>query len=194
MPRIAAPTVAEHHARMQAKLVDAAEALLRAGAPLTARAVSEAAGIARNSIYRYVEAVTDLRGLVIARYLPAWVAAVEAELAKAPDPGSRVVAWVSANLAEAARSGQGWLMGFVGTSGDEAEVDDAHSWMRDALEDAWRSLLAGDAGRASIAAALTNGVLEAGFRQLDAGRPARMVIEVATAAAEGLVAQLGGRA
>ena len=30
MPRIAAPTVVEHHARVLEKLVDAAEALLRA--------------------------------------------------------------------------------------------------------------------------------------------------------------------
>jgi AcrR family transcriptional regulator len=192
MPRIAAATVVEHHALVKARLVDAAEAILRAGEPLTAQAVSEAAGIARNSIYRYVEAVTDLRGLVIERYLPAWVEAVDGELAGTPDPGARIVVWVRANLSWAAQSGHGWLMGSVRSSGGASEVDQAHSWMRDALQDAWLRLLAGDAEKAGVAAALTNGVLEAGFRQLDAGRPAALVIEVATAATEGLVARLRG--
>ena len=192
MPRIAAATVAEHHAQVQAKLVDAAEALLRAGEPLTAQAVSEAAGIARNSIYRYVESVADLRGLVIARYLPAWLEAVEAELATAPDAGARIVGWVRANLAESARSGHGWLMGSVRSVGGTADVDQAHTGMRDTLDGAWRELLDGDIERAAIASALTNGVLEAGFRQLDAGRPAELVIEVAAAAAEAIVLRIGG--
>ena len=63
MPKIAAPTVAEHREHIRVALIDAAEAILRAGEPLTAGVVSGAAGIARNSIYRYVDSVDDLRGL-----------------------------------------------------------------------------------------------------------------------------------
>ena len=71
MPKIDAPTVAEHRARVQQRLVDAAESILRdsPSQPLTAAAVSAQAGIARNSIYRYVDSVDDLRVLVIRRYL-----------------------------------------------------------------------------------------------------------------------------
>jgi AcrR family transcriptional regulator len=112
MPRIAAATVAEHRAQVQTRLVDAAERILRAGdsAALTAGAVSSAAGIARNSIYRYVDSVEDLRFLVVARYLPAWLVAVDEAIASAEDPRSRLVAWVAANLEQAAATGHGWLM------------------------------------------------------------------------------------
>ena len=65
MPKISAPTVKEHRDQVRTRLIDAAENLLRdRGADgLTAGAVSSAAGIARNSIYRYVDSVDDLRGL-----------------------------------------------------------------------------------------------------------------------------------
>jgi len=82
VPKIAAPTVAQHRAMVQRRLIDAAEEIMRSGEPekLTAGAVTAAAGIARNSIYRYVDSVDDLRGLVLARHLPAWIDAVAAEL------------------------------------------------------------------------------------------------------------------
>ena len=80
MPKIAAATVAEHRENVLAALVDASERILRAGDPLTAGVVSSAAGIARNSIYRYVESVDDLRVLVLERYLPGWERAVTTAL------------------------------------------------------------------------------------------------------------------
>ena len=93
MPKIAAPTVAEHRANIQTKLVDAAEEILRAGEPdrLTAATVANAAGIARNSIYRYVESVDDLRGMVLSRYMPDWLANVAAAVADIEDPAERLV-------------------------------------------------------------------------------------------------------
>ena len=52
MPKIEAPTVHEHHAMVKAKLIGATEAILREKGPdsLSAGAVAEQAGIARNSI------------------------------------------------------------------------------------------------------------------------------------------------
>lgn len=190
MPKIDAPTVAEHRARVQERLVDAAEQLLRAGEPLTAQAVTEAAGIARNSVYRYVDAVSDLYGMVIARYLPAWLETVRVALADERDPGARVVRWVTANLTEADSSGHGWLMTATPPAAGSTEVDAAHSGMRGALDDAWRELIPADPDRAAAAAALTMGVLQAGFRQLAAGRAPAMVIDVSRAATEGLVDRL----
>lgn len=72
MPKISAPTVREHREMMIARLVDAAEKILKdePGKPLSAGAVAAAAGIARNSIYRYVGSVEDLRLLVLERNVP----------------------------------------------------------------------------------------------------------------------------
>jgi AcrR family transcriptional regulator len=191
VPRIDAPTVAEHRTQVQARLVDAAEEILRAGEPdrLTAGAVSSAAGIARNSIYRYVDSVDDLRALVVARYLPAWLAAVDQAMAQSEDPGARVVTWVRTNLEQAADSGHGWLMEAVRAVPHRSDqtLDEAHAGMRDALADAWFDLLDGDEQRSTLAAAFTLGILEGGFRQLDAGQPVAVVLEMGGRAAQSLV-------
>lgn len=204
MPRIAASTVAEHRAQIQARLVDAAEEILKAGdgAALTAGAVSSAAGIARNSIYRYVDSVEDLRFLVVARYLPAWLVAVDQAVADAADPRSRLVAWVSANLEQAAATGHGWLMeamrtapgagphapgaGTVSPGGDA--VERAHTALGDVVIATWLELLDGDEGRSAVAGAMTIAIVETGFRQLDAGQPKALVTDMGTRAVSGLVA------
>ena len=193
MPKIAAPTVAEHRAMVQQRLVDAAEQILRSGQPerLTASVVTSAAGIARNSIYRYVESVDDLRGMVLARHLPSWLDAVSAELAGVDDPAERIVVWVKANLQQAARSGHGWLMGLGRSETPSAAtarvMDTAHTVMRDALAEAWGSLVE-DKTEVRVVAGLTRGLLEAGFRQLDAGVAEDVVVSIGEQAARGLVA------
>ncbi|MDO5735060.1 MAG: TetR/AcrR family transcriptional regulator [Propionibacteriaceae bacterium] len=198
MPRISAPTVAEHRTRIQRQLVDAAEQILRSGEPdaLTASAVTSAVGIARNSIYRYVESVDDLRGLVLARHLPAWLDAVESELATIEDPAERIAVWVRANVEQAARSGHGWLMGLGQTTvPSEATVkvmETAHAVMRDVLADAWMRL-AEDRDAAMVAAGFTRGILESGFKQLDAGRDPELVARMGEETARCLVAVVTGR-
>ncbi|MDO5092278.1 MAG: TetR/AcrR family transcriptional regulator [Propionibacteriaceae bacterium] len=198
MPKIAAPTVAQHRAMVQRRLVDAAEEIMRSGEPekLTAGAVTAAAGIARNSIYRYVDSVDDLRGMVLARHLPAWIDAVSRELKEVDDPAERIVVWVRANLQQAARTGHGWLMGLsrsITPSPATARVmDGAHTVMRDAVAHAWGELVT-DPQRLRAAAGLTRGLLEAGFRQLDSGMPVDVVVEVGEKAARGLVAGIVGQ-
>jgi AcrR family transcriptional regulator len=196
MPRINAPTVAEHRARIQSRLIDAAEAILRSGSsrPLTAGAVTAGAGIARNSIYRYVDSVEDLRAMVVGRYLPDWLDAVSDAMTAAGTPEERLVAWVEANLKQAARTGHGWLMEAARLHAPDSSIDgavaQAHTGMRDSLTDAWRELLHADDERVAIATALTVGILDAGFRQIDAGRPADLVVEMGVAAGRALVTSL----
>lgn len=197
MPKIDAPTVAEHRAAVQKRLVDAAEEILRSGQPenLTAAAVTQAAGIARNSIYRYVESVEDLHGLVLERYLPAWLEAVAAELATVEEPDQRIVVWVRANIQQAAHSGHGWLMGLGRRSPSNVTkevMDSAHSLMRDALADAWGALIQ-DPTRVRVAAGLTRGLLEASFRQMEARVPVDVMVESGQAAARALVEALRDR-
>ena len=194
MPKIAAPTVAEHRSNVQRRLVDAAEEILLNGhrEQLTAGAVTSAAGIARNSIYRYVESVDDLVGLVLARHLPAWLDAVEARLAEANGPADRVVALVSANLEQASRNGHSWMQDLGGgtPTGQAKEVmERAHSVIRTALSDALRDLTA-DPVLARAAAGLIRGVMESGFKQLEVGLAADVVERVATAAVRGILADL----
>ena len=181
---------------VQRRLIDAAEEIMRSGEPekLTAGAVTAAAGIARNSIYRYVDSVDDLRGLVLARHLPAWIDAV-AELEAVEAPTERIVVWVRANLQQAARTGHGWLMGLsrsITPSPATAKVmDDSHAVMRDSIAQAWAALVQ-DPMQLRVAAGLTRGLLEAGFRQLDSGMPVDVVVDLGEKAARGLVAGITG--
>lgn len=191
MPKIAAPTVAEHRELVRETLVDAAERILRAGDPLTAGVVSAAAGIARNSIYRYVDSVDDLRGMVLARYLPAWDKAVSEALAPLEDPGDRIVEWVRVNLEQAQTTGHSWLMdvsrGSAAASSATSQIADyAHSILRDALGSAWIQLVA-DETEARIQSALTLGLLEAAFQRLDSGLPNERLITATMRAARALV-------
>jgi AcrR family transcriptional regulator len=192
MPKIEAPTVAEHRAQVQVRLVDATEQLMRAGQPLTAAAVASGAGIARNSIYRYVASVDELRDLVVTRYLPHWLDAVNAKLAAAGSAEERISVWVHANLRQAADSGHGWLMAATRPSVTQVSggaVDRAHLDMRATVGEDWLEVTGGDKQRAAVATALTVAILEAGFRQL--GRlDAELVIEQATRAAAGLITSL----
>ena len=195
MPKIAAPTVAEHREMIRTRLIDAAEAILRdPSGQLTAGAVTSAAGIARNSIYRYVDSVEDLRTLVVDRYLPDWLTTVEAAMQAAQTPGDRVVAWVRVNLEQAAATGHGWLMEAARSQAPNAAVDEsvteAHTGMRDTLADAWSDLLRAHPDRVPIAAGMTVGLLDAGFRQLDRGQPVELVIRLGATAARALVGSL----
>lgn len=195
MPKIAAPTVAEHRAMIRTRLIDAAETILRdPSGQLTAGAVTSAAGIARNSIYRYVDSVEDLRALVVDRYLPDWLIVVAAAMQSAATPQDRVVAWVRVNLQQAAATGHGWLMEAARSPAPNASIDEsvaqAHTGMRNSLTDAWSDLLQPHPDRIPIAIGLTVGVLDAGFRQLDRGQPVDLVVQLGTAAARALVDRL----
>lgn len=193
MPKIQAATVAEHRAQVQVRLVDATEQLMRAGRPLTAAAVASGAGIARNSIYRYVASVDELRDQVIDRYLPQWLDVVDAAMASAPTATDRISVWVHANLRQAADSGHGWLMAAARPAGVAAvsggAVDRAHLDMRTAVAEAWLEVTGGDSERAAVATAMTVALLEAGFRQLGRLDP-ELVIDQATRAAAGLITSL----
>ncbi|MEK8226875.1 helix-turn-helix domain-containing protein [Oerskovia sp. M15] len=61
MPRISAPTVAEHRAAQMRVLLDAARSLLaETGRPPTFSALAERAGLARPSLYQYFRSADDL--------------------------------------------------------------------------------------------------------------------------------------
>ena len=136
----------------------------------------------------------DLRVLVIRRYLPDWLAAVSSAMDDAKGPKQQIVTWVEANLKQAADTGHGWLMGIVQTMPSNPSIDDtidqAHTVMRDSINQAWSDLLDADESKTRIAAALTAGILNAGFRELAAGQCVDLVIEMAVTATKGLVRSL----
>lgn len=100
MPRIDAPTVAEHRAARERALLDAARQLLTAAPERvpTLAEVGELAGLSRSSVYQYFESREDLLAALVRDSFPRWQQRLDAALAAAADPAGRVLAYVRANL------------------------------------------------------------------------------------------------
>lgn len=197
MPKISAATVREHHANIRAALIDAAERIVRVDGTraLTAGAVAQAAGISRNSIYRYVESVDDLRGLVLDRHLPAWTGAVAKELSGVTDPSQRILVWCRAHLIQASSAGHGWLMELArsgalrGTT--RAAVEHAHDSIDGDLMVDWLQVCP-DRRRAEVNVELTRTIIDGGFRLLDRAVPIDLVIEQVLCSVGALVSAAEG--
>ncbi|MEV0396431.1 TetR/AcrR family transcriptional regulator [Polymorphospora rubra] len=100
MPRIDAPTVAQHRAQRRRALLDAARALLAENphhAP-TLAAVAVRAGLPRSSVYEYFRSRDDLLLELVQEVLPNWSRRVTDAMAAADSPGEQVLAYAAANL------------------------------------------------------------------------------------------------
>ncbi len=189
MPKISAPTVKEHRQAVLTRLVDAAENILRTQGPaeLTAGPVSAQAGIARNSIYRYVDSIGDLRGLVLARYLPRWQRAVDERIEPLTEPRARLLEWVRANLEQAAVNGHGWLMEVARSTrldhGLQMDLENAHQ-TQDFLAEGLAALGLVDM---PIRAEMIRAIVDAGFRSLDSGEHLDDVTHWAVVAVEAII-------
>lgn len=107
MPRIQAPTVAEHRARQRRAILDAARAhLAEEGRAPSLAEVGARAGLARSSVYEYFGSRDDLLAAVVADVFPDWAGKVREAIAAAASPGDQVWAYVEANLSLFASSEQ----------------------------------------------------------------------------------------
>ena len=100
MPRIEAPTVAEHHQMRRAALIAAAGDLLATEGveAVTLGAVGGAAGLARSSVYQYFDSTGSLLAALVEQEVPRATAHLAAVVARAGDPGGKVEAFVKASL------------------------------------------------------------------------------------------------
>ncbi len=99
MPRITAPTVAEHRSRQRRAILDAARAhLAETGAAPTLAEVAARAGLARSSLYEYFGSREELLAAVVADVFPAWAGTVVDAMRAVPEPGRQVWAYVEANV------------------------------------------------------------------------------------------------
>ncbi|KMY23289.1 DNA-binding transcriptional regulator, AcrR family [Actinobaculum suis] len=197
MPKIEAPTVREHREMMTNRIVEAAEKILRTQGPraLSAGAVAAKAGIARNSIYRYVDSVDDLRLMVLDRNVPKWRAEVMQHVDMDAEPAQRLATLVVACIRQSGtRSSHGWLMGLMRSthgkpvsearrSEAQKDVDRVHDFFSEQLKMAWKDIGAADP---DIWTSFTRAIIYDGFKQVSAGTQTEKVC----AAARELVFQM----
>ncbi|WP_216378484.1 TetR/AcrR family transcriptional regulator [Arcanobacterium phocae] len=179
MPRISAPTVKEHHDIVFEKLVNSAEEILRSpdNLPFTAGAVAKKAGIARNSIYRYVPSVDHLRLLVLERYLPAWKERATAAMEAADVPSEKLIALVDVSMELGAETGHQWLINVLKTTKLTPEAFESMESLPPSVVNFHRELAMQivklwdqiDPVAAPMNARITRSLMDCGLRALDDG-------------------------
>jgi len=100
MPKISAPTVAEHRVRQRDALLHAATELLVDGgvSAVTPAAVGAAAGLARPSVYQYFSCGADILAAVIEDAFPRANEALRVALESANGPAEQLDTYVQVSL------------------------------------------------------------------------------------------------
>lgn len=189
VPRIDAPTLAEHREQRRDALVEAATTVMRESGSVTMAAVAERTGLSRSAVYEYYRSAADLIADVVVDELTAWIDHLALAVSDVEDPRARLEAWIRASLAYVA-DGRHAL---VRAAGDatlppvrRAQVQALHRELAAPVHSALRQLGVENPDRI---ASYVWGVVEAATRHIEAGRPADDEVDAAIAFALAGVAQ-----
>ncbi|TNY36608.1 TetR/AcrR family transcriptional regulator [Thermomonospora catenispora] len=96
MPKITAPTVAEHRTRRYAELLEAARQIVLADGPeaVTPGAVGARIGLARSSVYKYFPTSRDILVHLLEEIFQRWIARLGEVMAAQAGPAERVTAYI----------------------------------------------------------------------------------------------------
>ncbi len=170
VPRIEAPTVAEHRAMRQRAVLDHAVDLLISQGPaaLTPAAVAQRTGLARTSVYQYFPSSRDLLGAAIEElFVVSREGLDEALRAAGSDPRDRLAAYVRATL-ESARRGHSptRLMGIELSEESRARLRRLHEQIAEPLV---ALVEASGASDVATTAALAQGVVNGAVALVERG-------------------------
>lgn len=179
MPRISAPSVAEHRAiQREALISEATQILLADGtSAVTPAAVGKAVGLARSSVYEYFPSSGDLLAEVAVRAIIDWTSEL-GEAINPVEPGwPRLEAYVRASLtmvAEGKHEIANRLEGFAFTSSQVQRFMEHH----DEISSPLPTILA-EIGTAAPAldSTLVQGIVDAGAKRISQGSDATVVSE-----------------
>lgn len=177
MPKISAPTVAEHRVAQRAALVRAGEELLLESglASVTPRSVTERAGLSRSSFYDYFPSKDDLLAAIAIDAFERWDDDLERAL-EGVEPGlPELRAFVDATMAMTAEGGHA-IAGTLRSADLSPNRYDDLMVLHDALLRPLRRVL-DDLGAPGSAAYLVQGVLGAGIELVTHGADPRAVAD-----------------
>jgi AcrR family transcriptional regulator len=173
VPRIAAPTVREHHDLQHEAILDAVGELLAEegydGLELTV--VGQRVGLARTSLYRYARDKDELVALWLERAFSPVMAKAHALLGASEPPAARLAAWLDAQLHFAAQPRDGAAARLMAEfdrlpAPIQTRIIDGHRPLREALATTVAEALADQPGRdPALVLALIDGVVGAATRR-----------------------------
>jgi AcrR family transcriptional regulator len=170
MPKIDAPTVAEHRAARREALLQATRDLLaepgRTDAPSIGE-VAEAVGMSRPAVYSYFASRDDLVMAAVHEAYPSWVAYVDEAMSGVDDPADRVLEYIDANLRLISR-GDHMLVRGLAAQEQPASGHMAHESIRIPLAHALNDL---DVDKSGRMAELIQAVTFSAARMMESGAP-----------------------
>lgn len=177
MPRIDAPTVAEHRANQEQALLDAARGLLLEGGPsaVTPAAVGAAAGLGRSGVYKYFRSGDEMLARIVADSFAEWGERVRAAVEQCDTADDQVVVYVRVTLELAAAGAHRVAVLGGGRPGDPAARETLAGHHRDLAAPLQVALAERGDPDPELTSELVNGALGRAIDQLDAGRPVDQV-------------------
>lgn len=171
MPRISAPTVAQHRDMRRTEILAAARELLREGgsAGLTMGALAAATGLSRPTIYEYFPSTDAVIAFLVVDEMRRWHDQIDRELARATDVPSAIRVYVRRSLAYVAEGHGSITAALEGRTLPAVcrdELERLGSTLAAPLEVALRARAVRDPARA---ADLVHGVVLAAARRIDRG-------------------------
>lgn len=196
MPRITADSIAEHVARQEAAVFDAAVGLFteRGYASVSFADIAAEVGLARTSLYRYFPGKVHILGRWLQRELAAELERSQRVLAGGGTPRERIRRWATDRLDYARRPEHALIASLPDVVGDldehtRAALADSH---RRQLEPLFEALvdagLTDDAARATAADLINGLVLAAARREARLGSDDEITRGQLAAAIDGLLA------
>ena len=172
MPRIEAPTIAEHRDQRRAALLAAGHELVLSGGPraVTMTAVAARAGLSRTAVYEYFASTEDLLAAVLGERMTAWTADVEGALAAAENPQEKIATYVRVSL-ELIKDGSHGLLVLLSAetlpTHVRRQLSELHATLAAPLSSAVRDLGVPDV---DLATRYVQGVVEAAARRIEPGQ------------------------
>ncbi|MCT2261827.1 TetR/AcrR family transcriptional regulator [Brachybacterium muris] len=178
MPRISAPSVAEHRAAQERALLDAAHAILEeTGEAPTMAQVAARAGLARPSVYQYFSSHKELLQALVKDVFPRWTERIASAMRTAPTPGDRILAYAAANIELVAEGSHAIGTTLASIAPGEDVGEQAEQMHRAVQEPLVATLIELDVPEPADVAELINAMVHGGTRMLDAGQSAPQVIK-----------------
>lgn len=187
MPKISAPTVAEHRARRLQTLLQAARDLVAERGPdaLTLGTLAQRVGLSRPSVYEYFRSRDDLAAAIIEDALPRWAAETEDELARHDTLQRKIHAYVRHQLHRLTDGSHAAAMALANHALGPDIIDRIRDEHAKLLAPLVRALIEAGVPEAELRAQLIHGIVNTAAGQLDAADDERSeeIAEVAAAQA-----------
>lgn len=193
MPRISAPTLAEHRAARERALLDAAhELLLETGGAPSLPQVAGRAGLARTSVYQYFGSKADLLRAMVRDVFPRWTERVTGAMSSAPTEADRILAYAVANV-ELVAEGAHAIGSALAALARQEELDEQATRMhREVQEPLIEALEALGVDSPEDVAELVGAVVHGATRMLETGVDLETVTRRMAVILGPMVRELGG--